>query len=42
MITYPEGRNLHVAFFSGQKPPVMTAEAISNSTDLCGTFLYAR
>jgi hypothetical protein len=42
MMTYAEGRDLHVAFFSGQKPPVMTPEAIANSTDLCGTFLYAR
>lgn len=42
MATYVEGRSLHLAFFSGQKPPVMTTEAISNSTDLCGTFLYAR
>jgi hypothetical protein len=36
------GRNLHLAFFSGQKMPVFTPEAISNSTDLCGTFLYGR
>ena len=42
MITYVEGHSLHVAFFSGQKPPVMTPEAIANSTDLCGTFLYMR
>jgi hypothetical protein len=42
MATYVEGRTLHVAFFSGQKLPVMTAEALANSTDLCGTFLYVR
>jgi hypothetical protein len=42
MATYVEGRQLHVAFFSGQKPPVFTVEAVSNSTDLCGTFTYAR
>ncbi len=36
------GRNLHLAFFSGQKMPVFTPEAIANSTDLCGTFLYGR
>jgi hypothetical protein len=36
------GRNLHLAFFSGQTMPVFTPEAISNSTELCGTFLYAR
>jgi hypothetical protein len=42
MATYVEGRSLHVAFFSGQKMPVFTRDAISNSTDLCGTFSYAR
>lgn len=42
MATYVEGRTLHVAFFSGQKMPVFTRDAISNSTDLCGTFSYAR
>jgi hypothetical protein len=42
MATYVEGRQLHVAFFSGQKPPVFTVEAVSNSTDLCGTFTYTR
>jgi hypothetical protein len=42
MVTLNEGKTLHVAFFSGQKPPVLTPEAISNTTDLCGTFLYVR
>jgi hypothetical protein len=42
MATYVEGRSLHLAFFSGQKMPVFTADAIANSTDLCGTFAYAR
>jgi hypothetical protein len=42
MVTFNEGKTLHVAFFSGQKVPVMTPEAISNSTDLCGTFLYVK
>jgi hypothetical protein len=36
------GRTLHLAFFSGQKMPVFTPDAIANSTDMCGTFLYAR
>jgi hypothetical protein len=36
------GRYLHLAFFSGQKMPVFTPEAIANSTDLCGTFAYGR
>jgi hypothetical protein len=42
MATYVEGHSLHLAFFSGQKAPVLTPEAIANSTDLCGTFTYAR
>jgi hypothetical protein len=36
------GRNLHLAFFSGEKMPVFKPEVIANSTDLCGTFLYGR
>jgi hypothetical protein len=36
------GRNLHLAFFSGQNMPVFKPEVIANSTDMCGTFLYAR
>jgi hypothetical protein len=42
MVTYVEGRSLHLAFFSGQKAPVFTPDAIVNSTDLCGIFSYAR
>ncbi len=42
MVTYVAGRSLRLAFFSGQKPPVFTLDAISNSTDLCGTFSYAK
>ena len=42
MATYVAGRSLHLAFFSGQKVPVFTLDAISNSTDLCGTFSYVR
>jgi hypothetical protein len=42
MATYVEGRQLHVAFFSGPKMPVFTVEVISNTTDLCGTFTYSR
>jgi hypothetical protein len=42
LATYVAGHFLHVAFFSGSKMPVLTPEAISNSTDLCGTFTYAR
>ena len=42
MASYVAGRSLHIAFFSGEKLPTFTAEAIGNSTDLCGTFLYGR
>jgi hypothetical protein len=42
MATYVSGRELHLAFFSGSKMPVLTPDGIANSTDLCGTFLYAR
>lgn len=42
MATWVTGRTLEIAFFSGPKPPVFTAEAIANSADLCGTYLYTR
>ncbi len=42
MATFVEGRNLHVAFFSGDSQPVLTMQAILDSTDLCGIFVYAR
>jgi len=42
MATYVEGRTLHLAFFSGEKVPVFTLDAISNSTNLCGTYTYTR
>jgi len=42
MATYATGRELRVAFFSGSKMPVLTPEALANSTDVCGTFLYGR
>ena len=42
MATYVAGRSLHLAFFSGQKAPVFTLDAVSNSGDLCGTFSYVR
>jgi hypothetical protein len=40
--TYVAGRSLRLAFFSGQKEPVLTVDSIANSTDLCGTFFYVR
>jgi hypothetical protein len=42
MATYVAGRSLQLAFFSGQKPPVFTPDAIANSTDMCGKFAYVR
>ncbi len=42
MVTYVSGKSLRLALFSGQKAPVFTFNAISNSTDLCGTFEYTR
>jgi hypothetical protein len=42
MATYVAGNSLHLAFFSGEKPPVFTLDAISNSTDLCGAYSYIR
>jgi hypothetical protein len=39
---YVGGRSLHLAFFSGEKMPVFALDAITNSTDLCGTFSYVR
>jgi hypothetical protein len=37
-----EGKELNLAFFSSATPPVFTRDAIANSTDLCGTFVYSR
>jgi hypothetical protein len=42
VVTYVSGRDLQIAFFSGEKMPVFTPDAIANSTNLCGTYLYVR
>jgi hypothetical protein len=42
MATYVVGRNLQVAFFSGDDEPVFSFDAVQKSTALCGTFVYAR
>jgi hypothetical protein len=42
MVTYVSGKSMRLTLFSGQKAPTFTFNAISNSTDLCGTFEYAR
>ena len=40
MATYAAGRSLQLAFFSGEKPPVLTLDALANSSDTCGIFSY--
>ncbi len=42
IVTYVAGHNLQLAFFSGAAMPVLTPEAMANTTDLCGTFSYVR
>jgi hypothetical protein len=42
MATWIGGRELHVAFFSGDAAPVLTFDAVSHSQDLCGSYAYAR
>jgi len=42
MATYVTGKTLEIAFFSGEKMPVFTLDAMENSTDLCGKFSYVR
>jgi hypothetical protein len=42
MATYVAGKTLNVAFFSGEDMPVFTFDAISKSTNVCGTFSYSR
>ena len=42
MATFAQGRTLRVAFFSGGDMPVLTPDALANSTDVCGTFSYSR
>ena len=43
MVTYVNGRNLQVAFFSGSETPKLTFEAITGgNANLCGTYIYTR
>lgn len=42
IVTYAQGRDLQVAFFSGTTPPVLTFDALNNSPALCGVFSYVR
>jgi hypothetical protein len=42
MATYVSGHALRVAFFSSQKPPLLTIGGRANATDLCGTYSYVK
>jgi hypothetical protein len=42
IVTYAQGRDLQVAFFSGATPPVLTVDAINDAPNLCGVFSYVR
>lgn len=42
LVTDASGKQLEVAFFSGNQMPTLTAEAVANTTALCGTFSYTR
>ena len=42
LATYSTGRALQLAFFSTSKMPVLTTEALTNNSNLCGVFGYSR
>ena len=42
LVTYAAGRSLQIAFFSSPSMPLLTPEAVANSTNLCGTYSYMR
>jgi hypothetical protein len=42
LATYTTGRSLQLAFFSTSKMPVLTPEAMTNDSSLCGIFGYER
>jgi hypothetical protein len=42
MATWASGSQLQIAFFSGQKMPVFTLDALNGSSAVCGVFRYAR
>jgi len=42
LATYAVGRTLQLAFFSTSKMPVLTPEAMTNNSALCGIFEYQR
>ncbi|MDE3201040.1 MAG: hypothetical protein KGN79_08970 [Acidobacteriota bacterium] len=42
LVTFAQGKVLHAAFFSGPEAPVLTFDAMQNSSTHCATFLYVR
>jgi hypothetical protein len=40
MATYSTGRTLELAFFSTSKMPVLTPEAVTDNSNLCGVYGY--
>jgi hypothetical protein len=42
MATYVDGKDLQVLFFSGGEMPVLSGEALANSSNVCGRFGYER
>ncbi len=42
VVSYAAGHNLQLAFFSSATMPVLTPEAMANTTDLCGIYSYVR
>jgi len=40
--TWVTGNTMQMALFSGEKMPVLTLEALANSSNLCGTYSYTR
>jgi hypothetical protein len=42
LATYSTGRILQLAFFSTSRMPVLTPEALTNNSNLCGVFGYTR
>jgi len=42
MATYVAGHRMEVVLFSGSDTPVLTGEALANSSEVCGRFTYER
>ncbi len=42
MVTYVSGKQLQIAFFSTETMPILTPEAMTTGTNLCGTYSYVR